>query len=61
MYADAAVVFDESVLPKTVHEEADAGACGADHLGERLLGDLWNERFGFAGLAELRHQQQDAG
>jgi hypothetical protein len=58
---DAAVVFDKAVLAKAIHEEADAGAGGADHLGEGLLGDLGNERFGFAWLAELRHQQQDAG
>ena len=55
------VVFDEAVLAKQVHEVADAGAGGADHLGKRLLRDPGNERFDFAGLAKFRHQQQDAG
>ena len=61
VHPDAAVVFNKAVLSKLVHEVAYPGARGADHLGERLLGDLWDERFGFAWLAKLSHQQQDAG
>src|ERR1035438_6342994 len=51
MYLDAAVVFDEAVLPKLVHEVTDAGARGANHLGERLLADVRNQRLRFTGLA----------
>ena len=61
MDPDAAVVFDEAELAEAVHEEADAGAGGADHLGQGLLGDLGDQGLRFAGLAELGHQQQDAG
>src|ERR1035441_5619382 len=61
MHPDAAVVFDKAVRSKLVHEVAYTGARGADHLGERLLADRRDERFGFAWLAKLRHQQQDAG
>src|ERR1035437_3634132 len=32
---DAAVVFDEAELAKAIHEEADAGAGGADHLDRK--------------------------
>src|ERR1700733_4431854 len=31
------VVVDKSQLPESVHEEADAGTCGPDHLCQRLL------------------------
>jgi len=55
------VVFDESQLPEAIHEEAHPGARCSDHVGQRFLRDLWNEHFGFAWLAELSHQQQDAG
>src|SRR5678815_4064332 len=33
----AAVVFDESELPKLVHEKVHARACRTHHLGERFL------------------------
>ena len=59
--ADAAVVLDEAELAKAVHEEADAGAGGADHFGEGFLGDGGDEGFGFAGLAEFGHEEEGAG
>jgi hypothetical protein len=30
---DAALVFDEAEFAKAVHQEVDAGASAADHLG----------------------------
>jgi hypothetical protein len=59
--ADAAVVLDEAELSEAIHEEADARAGGADHLGEGLLGDGRDEGLGFAGLAELGHEEEGAG
>src|ERR1017187_10071717 len=56
---DAPVVYDETELAKSIHEEADAGAGGADHLRQSLLRDLGNVLFRLARLAEFRHQQQD--
>src|ERR1035438_6100253 len=32
MHLDAAVVGDEAELAKAIHEKADTGPCGADHL-----------------------------
>ena len=61
MDMDATVVVDESELAKAVHEEADARAGGADHLGERLLGDGRDGGDGFAGLAELGHEEECSG
>ena len=55
---DVAVVFDKAELSKSIHEEADAGAGGTDHLRQGLLRDLGNVLFRFARLAELRHQEQ---
>ncbi len=59
--ADAAVVLDEAELAKAVHEEADAGAGGADHFGEGFLGDGGDEGFGLAGFAEFGHEEEGAG
>src|ERR1035441_6341263 len=60
MDPDAAVVIDEAKLAKAIHEEADAGAGGADHLRQRLLRD-GRKRSRFSGLAEFGHQQKDSG
>src|SRR5580704_2931632 len=38
------VVGDKSQFPKSVHEEADAGSRGSDHLSERLLRDFGENR-----------------
>src|ERR1035441_5887033 len=57
---DAAVVFDKTELAKAIHEEADAGPGGADHLCQRLLRDLGNQRFRLARLAKLGHQQENS-
>jgi hypothetical protein len=59
--ADAALVLDEAELAKAVHEEADAGAGGADHFGEGFLGDGGDKGFGLAGLAEFGHEEEGAG
>jgi hypothetical protein len=50
---DAAVVFDKPHLAKAIHEKADAGAGGADHLRQGFLGNLRNQRLWLARLAEL--------
>ena len=59
--ADAAVVFDHAELAEAVHEEADAGAGGADHFSESGLGDGRDEGFGFTGDAEFGHEEEDSG
>jgi len=43
MDLDAAVVFDEAELAKSIHEEADAGPGGADHLCKSFLCDSRNQ------------------
>ena len=58
--ADLAAVFNKAQLAKLIHEEADAGSRGADHLRQGLLRDSGNILFRLAWLAKLRHQQQDA-
>ncbi len=61
MNADAAVVFDEAEFAEAVHEEADAGAGGADHFGEGFLGDFGDEGLLFAGFSEFGHEEEDSG
>ena len=56
---DALVVFDKPQLTKSIHEEADTGACRADHLRQGLLRNLGDKLFRLARLAEFRHQQQN--
>ena len=60
MDPDAPVVFDEAELAESVHEEADTGPRGVDHIRQRLLGNGRYEGFRFVRLAEFRHQQQNS-
>src|ERR1700692_3521819 len=39
---DAAVVMNKAQLAKAIHEEADPGSSRSNHVGKRLLRDLWN-------------------
>ena len=48
-----AVVINEAQLSKFVHEMAHTGPRGADHLRQRLLADLRNDRLGSAFLAKI--------
>jgi hypothetical protein len=52
------VVVYVAQLPKLVHEEAHAGARRADHVRERLLAHLRDDRFLPSVLVEVRQQQQ---
>src|SRR3984885_2210222 len=61
MYLDTPVVFDEAELAKAIHEEADPGPRGPDHLRQGFLGDLRNQTFRFARHAKLRHQEKNPG
>src|ERR1035437_11124900 len=59
MDSDATVVFNKAELAKAIHEEADAGAGGADHLCQSFLRYGRNENFRFTGFVEFRHQQEN--
>jgi hypothetical protein len=48
-----AIVIDEAQLPKFVHEMARTRPRGADHLRERLMTDLRNDRLGSAFFAKI--------
>lgn len=50
----AAVLFNKSECPESVHGEADTETCSADHSGERLLADRGNHDRRFALIAEAR-------
>lgn len=60
MHADSAVVFNEAEFTKAIHEEADAGAGGADHFREGLLGNVGNQTVGFAGRTEFGHEEENS-
>jgi hypothetical protein len=47
------IVLDETKLPKFVHEKAHSGTSSSDHIGQRLLRDIGNYRFGLAFLSEI--------
>ena len=55
---DLAVIADEAELAEFVHEEADAGTGGADHLRQCFLAHLNLDRMQAAFLAEVGQQQQ---
>ena len=42
------VVFNEAHFAELVHKKADSGARGADHLRQRFLADLSNQRLRLA-------------
>ena len=50
------VIANEPELSKAIHEEADAGSRGTNHLSQGLLTNLWNGGFELARFAELRQQ-----
>ena len=54
----AIVVVNEPQFAEPIHEETDAGARGADHLGERFLTDLRNDRLRLAFFPKVGHEQQ---
>jgi len=56
VYVHLTVVVDETKFPKLIHEEAHAGTCRPDHLGERFLTDLRDHRLWLTFLAEVRQQ-----
>ena len=56
MDPDAAVVFDKAELAKAIHEEADAGPGGADHLCQSFLRDRRNQVFRFSRLTKFGQQ-----
>jgi hypothetical protein len=53
-----AVVVDVAQLPKPIHKVAHAGASCANHVRERLLADLRDDRFGSTVLAKIRQQEK---
>ena len=52
----SAGVVNEAQLPESVHKEADTGARGPNHLGQRFLADLRDNGFGDAFLAKMCEQ-----
>ena len=52
------VVADEAQFAKLVHEMADSGSSGADHLRQRFLTDVRIYRLRAAFLSEMREQQK---
>src|SRR5476649_203644 len=55
-----AVVTDESKLAEFVHESANAGSGGADHLRQCFLTDIHQNRLRAAFLSEMRKQKEKA-
>jgi hypothetical protein len=60
MDADAAVVFDKAELAEAIHEEADAGAGGADHLCQSFLRDGRKQVIPFTRLTKLGQEQENS-
>ena len=60
MNPDASVIFNKTELAKSIHEEADAGPRGPNHVRQRFLRDLRNQRFRLTRLTEFRHQQENS-
>jgi hypothetical protein len=61
MDPDATVVFNKAELTKAIHEKADTGAAGADHLCQSLLRDGRDERLRFIRFTKFGQQQENPG
>ena len=61
MDPDAAVVFDKAELAKSIHEEADAGAGGADHPCQSFLRDFRKQVFPISRLTKFSQDQENSG
>lgn len=59
MHVQAAGVANKPRFPELVHEDTGAGPRGADHLGQRFLRDLRDDRLGLVCLLTVGRQQQD--
>ena len=56
--AQSTFVINEPQLAELIHKETDARAGGADHLGQRFLTDLRNDRLRLTFLPKVGQQQQ---
>jgi len=52
-HVQLAVVVNEARFAELIHEETDAGSCGADHVGQRVLTDLRNDHLRLAFFPEV--------
>ena len=52
-----AVVVEEPQFAELIHEETDAGPRGADHLSQRFLTHLRNDRLRLAFFPKVGQQQ----
>jgi hypothetical protein len=55
VHVQPTIVMYEAQFLELVHEETDAGARGADHLGEHFLTDLRNDQLRLAFFPEMGH------
>src|SRR3989442_14115782 len=58
MKVQPAVILDDPHLPELIHEKADSGASGADHLRQGFLADFGDNSLWFAFFAEMGQQQK---
>ena len=58
VYAQLAVVINETQFAELIHKMTDARAGGADHLGQCFLIDLRNGRLRLPLFPEIRYQEQ---
>ena len=56
--AQPTFVINKPQLAELIHEETDARAGSADHLGQRFLTDFRNDRLRLALLPKMGQQQQ---
>ena len=57
----ASGIMDKTQLPEPVHEKANPRTRGSDHLSQRFLTDLGDDRFRNSFFAEVGKQEEHAG
>ena len=59
MHFHSAVVVNKAQLPELIQKETHTGARGADHVGQRVLADLRDDRLRLAFFPIVGQQQED--
>jgi hypothetical protein len=60
MQLQLAVLVNEARFAELIHEETYASARGPDHIGQRVLTDLWNDHLRLAFFPEVGSNRSHA-
>jgi len=60
VHVQLAIVANEARVEELLHEETEAGACSADHVGQLVLTDLRNDHLRLAFFPQIDSNRSHA-